>query len=54
MKETIVHAWIHPVKGDDYQVELTFTGNPSDADIKTAITQQGSIINNDYQIITMQ
>ena len=43
-----VLAWIHPRKGDDYQVEMEYNGIPSDADIMADLKGMGSIICTDF------
>lgn len=48
MKTTVI-AWIHPRKGDDYQVEMEWNGAISDADISAEIVAQGSTSGADFR-----
>lgn len=46
-----VRAWIHPKKGDDYQVELDFDMPADDATIHFNLKHLGCTVCTDYRII---
>lgn len=45
-----VVAWVHPPRGDDYQLIMHTMGKPSDADIKKELKKARSRIDTDYII----
>jgi hypothetical protein len=47
--KTIAIAWVHPRKGDDYQIELEWNGTVSDKDITAEIRNQGCQFGTDFR-----
>lgn len=48
-----VSAWIHPESGDDYQVDWYRPKRPTPGDVRKLLIQHGSVVLNDFQIITL-
>ena len=48
-----VTAWIHGDEGDDFQVDWYFAGRPTKAAIRKLLSEQGSSILDDFQVITL-
>lgn len=48
-----VVAWVHPLRGDDYQLIMHTMGKPTDAYIKTELKKARSRIDTDYKIIEL-
>jgi hypothetical protein len=46
-------AWIHPEAGDDYQADWYFTARPAPARIRALLRNEGSIVLDDFEIITL-
>lgn len=48
-----ISAWIHPDRGDDYQVDFYTKGEMSKAEIVKLLKKEGSRVLDDYQIIDL-
>lgn len=49
-----VEAWIHPeAGGDDYMIDIYYSSQPSEGEIKTQLRQRGSAVLNDYRIVAL-
>ena len=48
-----VSAWIHPPRGDDYQVEFYFKGEPTKKDVEAVLRQEKSKRLDDYKVYTL-
>jgi hypothetical protein len=46
-------AWIHPEAGDDYQADWYFTARPAPTRIRALLRNEGSIVLDDFEIITL-